>query len=49
MANEKPKSPRLHDLEGSRFGSLTVASFSEIRKKHTYWNVVCDCGMEKDD
>jgi len=45
---EKPKSKRFKDLEGQRFGFLTVKSFSCIRKSRTYWNVTCDCGTEKE-
>lgn len=34
----------LIDLKGQRFGRLLVIGFAEMRKKHTYWNCVCDCG-----
>lgn len=34
--------PRL-DLIGKRFGKLIVVDYFGIRKRHTYWNVECDC------
>lgn len=37
------------DLTGSRFGRLTVTSFSESRmqgaNKRRFWNCICDCGI----
>lgn len=40
------------NLEGQRFGKLTVISYSHESKdnrnnKHFYWNCKCDCGNEK--
>jgi len=42
-----PKSdgPRFRDLEGQRFGILTVTTFAGVRDR-SYWNVQCDCGAE---
>ena len=34
------------DLSGQRFGKLTVLEFAFTRKKHSYWNCICDCGNE---
>jgi CDGSH-type Zn-finger protein len=37
-----------HDLVGKKFNRLTVLSKDiRERKKRTYWNVICDCGVEK--
>ena len=43
--------PKLN-LEGQRFGNLTVLSYSHETKdksnrKQFYWNCLCDCGKEK--
>ncbi|QHB80499.1 hypothetical protein P6F35_gp66 [Sphingomonas phage vB_StuS_MMDA13] len=35
------------DLTGQKFGTLTVLSYSGYRKG-TYYNVRCDCGVEKE-
>jgi hypothetical protein len=35
------------ELEGQRFGRLTVRGLSHTRKKHSYWICICDCGNEK--
>lgn len=36
--------PSLIDLTGNKYGRLTVVSKAESKHKHTFWNVVCDCG-----
>jgi hypothetical protein len=33
-------------LEGRRFGRLTVLAFAEMRGHKTYWRCACDCGAE---
>lgn len=39
---------RLVDLTGQRFGKLTVTGrAASVVKKHSAWNVVCDCGKTK--
>ena len=35
------------DYTGERFNMLTVVSFSHSEKKDGWWNVRCDCGVEK--
>jgi hypothetical protein len=37
----------LFDLTGQRHGTLTVTSRAPNRGKSTVWNVVCDCGTER--
>lgn len=39
--------PKLIDLTGKIFGRLTVLSRAPNKKKHTMWNVVCECGTKK--
>ena len=36
--------PALIDLTGQKYGRLTVLSKAESKRKHTFWNVICDCG-----
>lgn len=36
-----------NDLTGKRFGKLTVIGFSHFKGSHSFWNVKCDCGLEK--
>lgn len=38
---------KLKDLEGQRFGRLTVLSDHKIENKSTFWKCMCDCGNEK--
>jgi len=33
-------------IEGKRFGRLTVKSLKNVKNKSTYWNCICDCGKE---
>lgn len=35
------------NLQGKKFGKLTVVSFSHIHGSHAYWNCVCDCGKPR--
>lgn len=35
------------NLQGKKFGRLTVISFSHISKSHAYWNCICDCGNRR--
>jgi len=35
------------NLVGKRVGKLTVKSFYGIKSNGTYWNCICDCGVEK--
>lgn len=37
---------RVKDLTGRRFGRLTVIKFAGV-KKHSQWEVLCDCGVRK--
>lgn len=48
MANQitKPTDPRFHDIEGQRFGRLTVLSYAGTRYGFRQWNCICDCGNE---
>lgn len=39
-------SGKLKNLQGLRFGKLTVISFSHMVGKHSYWNCLCDCGND---
>lgn len=39
---------RLIDLEGKKFGRLTVINRAEDKKRKTYWHCKCECGAEKD-
>lgn len=36
--------PPLNDLTGKRYGRLTVMKRSAVKKGHTIWSCVCDCG-----
>lgn len=36
------------DLEGKRFGSLEVVSFSRMKRGHSAWMCRCDCGTVKE-
>lgn len=37
------------DLRGRRFGRLSVSPHAEpeIRERHAYWPLTCDCGAER--
>jgi len=35
------------DLTGMKFGKLTVTGYHGKRKRHNYWNCVCECGKNK--
>ena len=39
----------ISDLRGRRFGRLTIPSNAEpeIRNRHAYWPVICQCGAQK--
>lgn len=41
-----PVKPHFIDLEGKRFGRLTVVELAENKTKHRgiYWKCLCDCG-----
>ncbi len=39
--------PAFKDLTGQRFGKLEVVSRAPARSKGAFWNVKCDCGVEK--
>jgi len=39
---------KIGDLSGKKFGMLTAISRVEGHKKHTRYNVVCDCGKAKE-
>jgi hypothetical protein len=43
--NQKAK---YDDLTGQKFGMLTVTSYSKALNLITYFNVKCDCGVEKE-
>lgn len=43
-AREQSSKSNIIDLTNSRFGKLTVTSFSEIKNHRAFWNCVCDCG-----
>lgn len=32
--------------EGQKYGRVTLVSFSHIKGKEYFWNVICDCGTE---
>lgn len=32
------------DIEGKKFGKLTVLSFAYVKNTHTYFNCICECG-----
>lgn len=34
------------DLTGKTFNKLKVVSLSEIKERHSFWNVICVCGRE---
>ena len=38
---------RINDLKGKKFGKLKVISFFKIKKDHTYWKCLCNCGRNK--
>ena len=38
---------RVKDIIGKKFGKLTVVSFVETKRKHSFWNCSCKCGNEK--
>ena len=40
----KPASPRFIDLEGQKFGRLTVLGFCGMKNKNSLWLCLCDCG-----
>lgn len=35
------------DLEGGKFGRLTVLNFDSIKNKNSYWLCACECGNQK--
>ena len=39
--------PKALNLQGQRFGFLTVLEKAESRGGKTYWKCRCDCGTEK--
>lgn len=41
-----PTHHRFQDLNGQRFGRLTVVSYAGSSAKNTYWRCRCDCGEE---
>lgn len=42
---DKPKNKDFRDLEGNRYGRLTVLYFYGRKKSKCYWLCECDCGM----
>ncbi len=34
----------IKNLVGKKFNKLTVIDFAYIKKKHTYWQCICECG-----
>lgn len=51
MAVEAPKTAKMIDLTGKRFGRLTVVEFDHFEMKgvhkRPYWKCRCDCGNER--
>ena len=47
MTTEKPAHWRFRDLEGKRFGRLTVTSYAGKKGRLNRWNTLCDCGGER--
>lgn len=41
---EKPKGPKFQDIEGQRFGRLTLIGFYGRENNKTFWYCKCDCG-----
>ena len=39
--------PKVLDLTGKKFGSLTAINKEPSKNRHTYWKFKCDCGKEK--
>ena len=40
--------PCIEDLQGRKFGKLTVIEFLRTEKRKTYWKCRCDCGKMKE-
>jgi hypothetical protein len=35
---------KIKDLEGMKFGRLSITTFSQVRNHEAWWNCICDCG-----
>ena len=44
----KPGIPCIEELQGRKFGKLTVVEFLRTEKRKTYWKCRCDCGKMKE-
>lgn len=37
----------IKNISGEKFGRITVINFNFMRKAHSYWNCICECGEKK--